>query len=277
MAIEQQSYFTIRPRSGWQALNLGEIFRYRDLFYFFVWRDIKVRYAQSVLGVGWALIQPLFNMVVFTIIFGKLAKLSSDGSPYYLFSLVALVPWHYFSGALSDASGSLVGGSNLVNKVYFPRMILPLAAALSKMVDFIIALTITVALLLFSGRLPSGTVLLLPLLCLLMFFSASGVGMWLTSLAVQYRDIRYGLGFGLQLLMYGSPVVYSVSVIPDKWIYLYACNPMVGVIESFRSIFLGTRAFPWDLLAVGSFSTFILLISGAFYFRRMEKFFADVA
>ena len=255
---------------------MRELWQYRDLFYFLVWRDIKVRYAQSVLGVGWAIIQPFFYMIVFTIVFGNLAKVSSDGAPYAIFSYTALVPWTYFSNALTESTSSLIQNVNMLSKVYFPRLVLPMVAVLGKLLDFGIAFLLLFGLMVWFRIAPTSWVLILPLLILLMMLSAAGLGMWLTALAIQYRDVKYAMIFLVQLLMYAAPVVYPASLIPDRYRLLYALNPMAGVIEGFRSALLGTNPMPWDLLAVGSIVAVVMFASGTFYFRRMERIFADV-
>ena len=242
-----------------------------------VWRDIKTRYAQSVLGIGWAVIQPIFSMIVFTIVFGKLARINSDGVPYAIFSYTALVPWTYFAGALSSSSGSLLGASGMMTKVYFPRLVIPLAPVLSKLVDFTIAFLLLLGMMVFFGFYLTIQIMYLPVLVILMMITASGMGMWLTAMAIQYRDINYAMGFFVQLLMYGAPVVYPASNVPEQFRLLYGCFPMAGVIEGFRSILLQTNPMPWDLITMGSVVSILLFISGAFYFRRTEKYFADVA
>ena len=276
---------TIIEGDGRQKLvDWPELWRYRDLFYFLVWRDIKTRYAQSILGVGWAVIQPLFSMVVFTIVFGNFARVSSDGVPYAIFSYTALVPWTYFSTTLTTSSGSLISASNMLSKVYFPRLIIPLAPALSKLVDFAIALLILVAMVLYFNAVPDSAavidpnagILALPLLILLMMLTATGMGMWLTALAIQYRDINYAMSFFVQLLMYAAPVVYPATSVPEQFRLLYGLFPMAGVIEGFRSALLGTNPMPWDLIAIGAVTAIILFITGTLYFRRMERIFADV-
>lgn len=269
--------FTIRQRKGWKPFDLAEFWQYRDLFRFLVWRDIKVRYAQSVLGVGWAVIQPVFTMIVFTIVFGKLAKVGSDGVPYAIFSFAALVPWTFFSNSLTEASGSLIGASGLLTKIYFPRIIIPIAPVLSKLVDFFIALLLLFIMMVWFRTIPTIWILFLPFLILIIALSATGLGMWLTALAIQYRDIKYGMGFAIQLLMYASPVVYPASLIPDKYRLIVALNPMFGVIEGFRSALLATNPMPWDLIIVGGLSALTLSISGMLYFHRVERIFADVA
>jgi lipopolysaccharide transport system permease protein len=242
-----------------------------------VWRDVKTRYAQSVLGIGWAVIQPIFSMIVFTIVFGKLAKIHSDGVPYAIFSYTALVPWTYFAGALSSSSGSLLGASGLMTKVYFPRLIIPLAPVLSKLIDFGIAFLILFGMMLYFGFVPSVQMIFLPLFVLLMMLTSSGMGMWLTALSIQYRDINYAMGFLIQLLMYAAPVVYPASNVPEKYRVLYGLFPMTGIIEGFRSVLLKTNPIPWDLLGIGTIVSLLLFISGAYYFRRTEQIFADVA
>ena len=266
----------IKPSKGWVSLGLKELWAYRDLFYFLIWKDIKVRYAQSVLGIGWAVIQPLMLMVVFTIVFGKLVKVGSDGAPYAIFSYTALVPWTYFSTSLNQATSSLSRNANMFTKVYFPRLTLPLSSVLGKLVDFGIALLIVFGMMAWFRMLPTVWILTLPLLVLLMMLTAAGLGMWLTALSVQFRDINYGMSFVLQILMYGAPVAYPASLIPDQYRLLYGLNPMVGVIEGFRSALLSTNPMPWDLIAVGSVIAISIAISGALYFRRMERTFADV-
>jgi lipopolysaccharide transport system permease protein len=267
----------IKPRSGWQFVNIAEILEYRDLFYFLVSRDIKVRYAQSILGVGWAVIQPVFSMIVFTIVFGKLAKIGSDGVPYAIFTYSALVPWTYFSTSLTESTGSLIASRNMLTKVYFPRLIIPLTPVLSKLVDFGIALILLFVLMVWFKIPPTICALTLPALIMLMMFTAAGIGMWLTALAVQYRDVKYGMGFVVRLLMYAAPVVYPVSLIPEKYRLFYGLNPMAGVIEGFRAALLGTRPMPWDLLTLGCIISLMIFVGGALYFRRLERFFADVA
>ena len=266
----------IKPSKGWVSLGLKELWAYRDLFYFLIWKDIKVRYAQSVLGIGWAVIQPLMLMVVFTIVFGKLVKVGSDGVPYAIFSYTALVPWTYFSTSLTQATSSLSRNANMFTKVYFPRLTLPLSSVLGKLVDFGIALLIVFGMMAWFRMLPTVWIFTLPLLVLLMMLTAAGLGMWLTALSVQFRDINYGMSFVLQILMYGAPVAYPASLIPDQYRLLYGLNPMVGVIEGFRSALLSTNPMPWDLIAVGSVIAISIAISGALYFRRMERTFADV-
>ncbi|TWU29136.1 ABC transporter permease [Novipirellula artificiosorum] len=267
----------IERRSGWHLLDWKELVAYRDLFRFLIWREIKVRYAQSAIGIGWAIIQPLFSMLVFTIVFGRLAKVESDGVPYALFSFAALVPWTYFSNAVTDGVNALVSEANMLRKIYFPRILMPLSAVAAKLVDFTIAMCMLAILMIFYRHAPSLGILALPLLVALMMLTASAISLWLTALAVQYRDVKHAMGFMVQLAMYGSPVVYATSLIPEQYRLLYAINPMVGVIEGFRSALLGTQPMPWDLIAVGILSASVLFITGLAFFRSKERTFADVA
>jgi lipopolysaccharide transport system permease protein len=260
-----------------KLINWQEIWQYRDLFFFLVWRDVKTRYAQSVLGVGWAIIQPVFSMIVFTIIFGNLARVDSEGVPYAIFSFTALVPWTFFASSLASASGSLINSKNLLTKIYFPRLVIPLSPVIGKLIDFGISLLILVGLMFWYGVIPTIWTLMLPVFIIMMMLTSAGVGMWLTALSIQYRDIRYGAEFFIQLLMYGSPVIYATSIIPEKYQIIYALNPMVGVIEGFRAALLGTRAMPWNLIGIGSLMAIAFFLSGALYFRSMERYFADVA
>lgn len=267
---------TIEPSPGWRFIDLRELWNYRELLYYLVRRDIKVRYAQSILGIGWAIIQPVFYMVVFTVIFGNLVEVDSEGIPYPIFSFVALVPWVYFSNALVDSSSSLNQNSSMLTKVYVPRLIFPLTAALGKFADFLIALVLIAGLAVWYGIVPTGWAVFLPVLIVLMVFAAVGVGIWLTALSVQYRDVRYALTFSIQGLLYVSPVVYPISLLPDKYRLLYSINPMVGVIEGFRAALLGSTSMPWDLIGVSAASTLVITVTGLYYFRRMERVFSDV-
>jgi len=267
----------IEHRPGWKLIDVRELWDYRGLFYFLVWRDIKGRYAQTVLGVGWAVVQPIFFMVVFTVVFGNLAKVSSDGLPYPIFSFAALVPWTFFSSGLTLGSTSLISASSMISKVYFPRLVIPITPILGRLVDFCIAMVLLFGMMAWFRIPPTIWALTLPMLVLLMLLTAAGLGMLLSSLAIQYRDINYAMAFAVQLLMYASPVVYPASLIPDQYRLIYGINPMVGVIEGFRAALLGSRPMPWDLLAVGSASAVIVAVVGALYFRRMERIFADVA
>jgi lipopolysaccharide transport system permease protein len=275
---DARAYVTvIEPRSAWQLVDWRELVEYRDLFFFLVWRSIKVRYAQSAIGIGWAVIQPVFSMLIFTVVFGKFAGIDSDGVPYAIFSFAALVPWTYFSNALNESADSLVSNANMISKVYFPRLILPMAAVGSKLLDFAIASIILAGMMVWYGVVPTVGVLMLPFLVLLMMVTAAGMGMWFTALAIQYRDVKHAMSFVVQSLLYAAPVVYSVSMIPEEYRPYYAIYPMVGVIEGFRSALLGTQPMPWLMLAVSTTSALVIALSGCLYFRSRERLFADVA
>lgn len=276
-ASGEKPWLVIEPRTGWKLVDLRELKDYRDLFLFLTWRSIKVRYAQSAIGIGWAIIQPLASVVVFTLIFGNLVGVSSDGQPYAVFAFVALIPWHYFSNALTLAAGSLSANANIISKIYFPRMIVPLSAVSARLVDLAIAFAMLMVMLLAFGELPNLGILMLPALVLMMVMAAGGLGLWLTALSIQYRDINHATGFAVQLLMYAAPVVYPASLVPERYQLLYALNPMVGVIEGFRAALLGSRAMPWDFIAIGFAVTLAIAISGMLYFRSKEHIFADVA
>jgi lipopolysaccharide transport system permease protein len=276
----------IEPRTGWRLVDWKELVEYRDLFRFLIWRQVKVQYAQSALGIGWAIIQPLFSMAVFTVVFGRLANVGSDGVPYAAFSLAALVPWTYFANALTEGTNSLVSNTGMLGKVYFPRMLLPLAAVCAKLVDFGISFVLLTIAMFYYGLAPTTGAALLPLLVVLMIVAAAGMAMWLTALAIQYRDIKFAMTFVVQIFMYCTPVVYPASLIPETWTVggvvlhprlYYAVNPMVGVIEGFRSALLGTNPMPWNLIGVGAASAVIIAVTGVLYFRRKERLFADVA
>jgi lipopolysaccharide transport system permease protein len=266
----------IRPAIGWQLINWKELVEYRDLLYFLTIRGIKARYAQSVLGVSWAIIQPLFTTLVFTVIFGKLAKVDSNGMPYALFSFAAMVPWNYFSSTLTESANSLLSNANMINKVYFPRLILPLSAAFSKLLDLLIGLFVLSIFMLYFKVIPTSSLFLLPVFIVMLLCTSLGIGMILSAMSVQYRDVKHALTFVVQLLMYAAPVVYPVSIIPENYRTIYCLNPMVGVIEGFRSAIFG-NTFQWQYIALGIPVAVLLFIFGAFYFRKMEKNFADLA
>lgn len=267
----------IEPRRGHQLVDVQELRHYRDLFAFLVWRDVRVLYAQTVLGFAWAVLQPFFSMVVFTVVFGRLAEMPSDGLPYAVFSFAGLVPWTYFSNALTAAGGSLLGNSALLTKVYFPRLIIPMTPVVAKLVDFSIALLILLLLMAWYRIWPTWQVVWLPLLVLLMLLTAGGMGMLLAALGIQYRDVRFAMGFLTQLLMYAAPVVWPASLIPAQYRMLYGLYPMAGVIEGFRAALLGSAPMPWDLIGPGLVSASLIFVAGMFYFRRTERVFADVA
>jgi homopolymeric O-antigen transport system permease protein len=266
----------IRPSQGWIALKLADIWEYRELLYFLVWRDIKVRYKQTALGAAWAIIQPFFSMVVFSLFFGKLAKMPSDGIPYPIFAYSALVPWTYFAGALSQSANSLVDSANLIRKVYFPRLTIPIANTLAGLVDFCLAFLVLLGLMFWYGIMPTARLLWLPLFLLLALVTALAVGLWLSVLNVEYRDVKYTIPFLTQFWMFATPIVYPSSLLKEPWRTVYGLNPMVGVVEGFRWALLGTKTAPGPMIAVSAIAAMVLLIGGAFYFRRMEKTFADV-
>ena len=267
----------IEPAGRWPRIDFAELWEFRQLLFFLVWRDLKVRYAQTVLGIGWAVLQPLLSMVVFTVIFGRFAKVPSNGVPYALFSLAAVVPWTYFSTAFSGASNSLVASSNLITKVYFPRLVVPLAPVLAGLVDLAIGFCVLAVLMLGYRALPGPAIWLVPFLVLLTAMTAAGVGAWLAALNIQYRDVKHLVPFLGQIWMYASPVVYPVSLVPERYRVFYALNPMAGIIEGFRVALLGTGPVPTRMLAVSAAVVVILFASGAMYFRRTERLFADVA
>ncbi len=273
---ESKHYKVIEPSSGWKMVDFQELWRYKDLLYFLTLRGIKARYAQSILGVSWAIIQPLFTTLVFTLVFGGLAKVDSDGMPYLLFSYLALWPWNYFSGTLTESANSLIQNANMITKVYFPRMVLPLSAILSKLLDFIIAFVVVIGLLIYFKQMPGWGIVFLPLLIIQLLMCSLGIGMFLSALAVKYRDVKHALTFLVQLLLYAAPVVYSTQAVPEKYLNFYILNPMVGVIEGFRAAFLN-RPMPWDWIWPGSIVAVVFFVFGMMYFRRMERIFADVA
>ncbi len=265
----------IRPPRGWVPIDFKALWAYHELLYFLMWREVKVRYKQTALGFAWAIIQPLFMMLVFTLFFGVLAKVPSDGIPYPLFTYTALLPWTLFSEGIARSSGSLVQDANLVQKVYFPRLIMPLSSILSPVIDFAIAFIILVGMMFYYGYVPTVRVLWLPVFVLLAMVTALGVGLWLSAINVKYRDVRYVIPFLTQLWLFASPVVYSSSLVPARFRAFYGLNPMAGVIEGFRWVLLGAEP-PSALIAVSVVVALIVLVSGAFYFRRSEKTFADV-
>ncbi len=267
----------IQPVKGLVGLNLRDFWKYRELIYFLTWRDLKVRYKQSVLGVLWAILQPFLNMVILTIFFGNLAKIPSDGLPYPIFSYTAQVPWTFFAAAMGVSARSMLTSGSMISKIYFPRMIVPFSSVLANVVDFLIAFVILIGMMLFYHIVPTINILWLPLLLLLATITALGVGLWLSALVVMYRDFNYILGILPTFLMYLSPVVYSSSLIPEKWRLVYSLNPMTGVIEGFRWALLGTQGVVTPLMMAISVSiALILFVTGMFYFRRMERVFADM-
>ena len=266
----------IRPSRGWSPLDLKELWRYRELVYFLTWRDVKVRYKQTALGAAWAVIQPVFTMVVFSLFFGRLAGVPSDGLPYPIFSFAALVPWTFFSNGVTQSANSMVSNQNLVRRVYFPRLAIPLATILAGLVDFAIAFVVLIGMMVYYGTALTPQVLwILPLL-LLGLVTALGVGLWLSALNVQYRDVRYVTPFLTQAWLFITPIAYPSSLLSEPWRTLYALNPMAGVVEGFRWALLGAETAPGSMVLVSSLAALAILVGGAFYFRRMERTFADV-
>jgi len=265
----------ITPSQGWVPIRLAELWQYRELLYFLSWRDVKTRYKQTALGVAWAIIQPFFTMVIFSLFFGRLANIPSDNIPYPIFAYVALVPWSFFANGLAQASTSLVLGSTIITKVYFPRLAMPIAAVLSGVVDFALAFVVLLGMMLYYGVVPTPKIVLLPLFLALALITSLGVALWLSALYVQYRDIRQVVPFLVQLWLFSTPVAYPSSLLSEPWRTVYGLNPMVGVVEGFRWVLLGTAA-PGPMVLVSTLVALAILIGGAFYFRRMEKTFADV-
>jgi len=272
----QSSVLVIKPTYGWVSVGLGALWEYRELLYFLTWRDIKVRYKQTVLGIAWAALQPFLLMVVFSVFFGRLGKVPSDGFPYPLFTFCGLLPWQLFAHALTESSNSLVANERLITKVYFPRLVIPLSAVLTGLVDFIFAFLVLLGMMIHYGVMATSVLWTLPLFILLAVATALGVGLWLSALNVQYRDVRYTIPLITQCWLFLSPVAYPSSIVPEPWRLLYGVNPMAGVVEGFRWALLGKADPPGTMLAVSAMVTVLLLISGLFYFRRMEKNFADV-
>ena len=266
----------IEPSKGWISLGLKDLWQYRELLFFLAWRDIKVRYKQTALGAAWAVIQPLFTMLAFTLFFGRLAKVPSDGIPYPLFSYTALLPWQLFAYALTESSNSVVANERLITKVYFPRLVVPLASILAGLVDFVIAFTLVIGMMVWYGVRPTWAVLTLPFFVIFTMVTALGVGLWLSALNVQYRDVRYTLTFIVQFWLIASPVAYSSTLVPARWRPFYGLNPMAGVIEGFRWALLGKAQAPGTMLWVSVVVVAVVLVGGLYYYRRMEKTFADV-
>jgi lipopolysaccharide transport system permease protein len=284
MDVMRESNIAAPPRickrmertSGWASLRLAELWEYRELIYFFTWRDIKVRYKQTVLGALWAIIQPLFTMLIFSLFFGRLAKVPSDGIPYPLFSYSALVPWTFFATELTLASNSLVQSSNMLKKIYFPRMAVPLGTVISGCVDFFIAFVVLIGMMGFYGMVPTWKIVWLPCFLLLAVVTCVGVSLWLSAMNVHFRDVRYAIPFLTQFWMFATPIAYPSSLLPERWRTLFAINPMVGVVEGFRWALLDVHTAPGPMIIVSSIVSLGLLVSGAFYFRRLERTFADV-
>lgn len=275
--IESKSQITvISPSHGWVSLKIDELWKYRELLYFLTWRDIKVRYKQTAIGAAWAIIQPFFAMVVFSIFFGQLAKIPSDGIPYPIFTYCALLPWQLFAHALNESSNSLVANQGLITKVYFPRLVIPIAPVLAGLVDFCVAFLVLIGMMLYYGIMPTFAVFTIPLFLILAVATALSVGLWLSALNVEYRDVRYTIPFLTQFWLFATPVAYPSSLIPEPWRALYGLNPMAGVVEGFRWALLGKAEGPGALLTVSVVVVIVLFIGGLYYFQRMEKTFADV-
>lgn len=266
----------IVPSRGWISLNLKELWQYRELLGILAWRDVSVRYKQSIVGIGWAIIQPVMTMIIFTIIFGKFAKLPSEGIPYPVFTYCALLPWNYFSRSLSDSSDSLVGSAHLVTKIYFPRIILPVSKVFAGLIDLSIAFVILLGMMVWYRMIPTVGIFFLPVFILVAMLAALGVGLWFTALNVLYRDVKFVVPFLVQFWMYASPVAYSTSIIPDRWKWVYGLNPMVGVVEGFRWALLGKSAPFFSMFLIPILIIFFVLISGLYFFKHMEKTFADI-
>lgn len=265
----------IEPSKGWQYVDFQELKNYRDLSFFLVWRDIKVMYAQTILGFAWAIIQPLIQIIIFSIIFGKVAKIPTEGIPYVLFSTVAIIPWTYMSTAMTQSSQSLVSNQNMLGKIYFPRLIFPLSPILSKLVNFFISIILLVSVMVYYEVAPTWNLVFFPLFVLMMMAIPAGLGMWLSALAIRYRDIKFAMTYVIQMLMYTAPIVYSASTIPEQYRFIYSLNPIVGVIEGFRACLLGGDI-PWLYIFPGMLTAIALVISGMLYFKRMERIFVDV-
>lgn len=266
----------IAPAESWTSIGLRELWEYRELLYFLTWRDIKVRYKQTAMGAAWAVIQPVFMMLVFSLFFGRLAKVPSDGIPYPIFTFCALLPWQLFAHALTESSNSLVANERLITKVYFPRLVVPISAVLGGLVDFGVAFVLLLVMLAYYHIIPSWAIVTLPGFLLLAIMTALAVGLWLSALNVQYRDVRYTINFLIQFWMFATPIAYPSSIVPERWRALYGLNPMAGVVEGFRWALLGKAAPPAGLLAVSISVVVLLLVGGLYYFRRMEQQFADV-
>lgn len=274
-AGQEISTVEIGPPQGFEAIDFRELWRYRDLFRFLVWRDIKVLYAQTILGFSWAILNPAIQIIVFSVIFGKVANIDTGGVPYILFSTVAIIPWTYMSDAMNAASQSLVQGKAMLGKVYFPRVLYPLTPVLAKLVDFSISLVILVPVLIYYQVSPSWNLLLLPLLIVTMILVPTGIGMWLAALAIRYRDVRFAMTYVIKLLIYSAPILYTAAKIPADIRFWYSLNPIVAVIEGFRTCLLG-GPIEWQFIVPGMLTSLLIFLSGALYFRRMERVFVDV-
>jgi ABC-type polysaccharide/polyol phosphate export systems, permease component len=267
---------TIEPSKSWVPLRLGDLWQYRELLYFLTWRDVKVRYKQTFLGAAWAIIQPLLTMIIFSLLFGRLAGMPSDAIPYPIFAFGGLLIWTFFSNSVTNSGNSLVGSSNLITKIYFPRLIIPAGAVAAGLVDLALAFVIQIALMIYYGVHVTWAITMLPVLVLLATLLALGVGMWLSALNVKYRDVRYAIPFVIQLWMFASPIIYPVSMLPEKWRWVLMLNPLTGIVQNFRIALFGTLPFDWKSLGVSALITFVVLIYSVYSFRRMERHFADI-
>jgi lipopolysaccharide transport system permease protein len=273
--LPDEPVVTIQPGGAWSALNLRELWTYRELLYFLIWRDVKIRYKQTALGAAWAVIQPLFTMLIFTLIFSRVAGIRSDGIPYPIFAFAALLPWTFFANAITSSGNSLVSSAHLITKVYFPRLLIPAAAVGAGLVDFAVAFVTLIPLMFYYHVQLSLNILLLPIPIVLILLLALGMGMWLSALNVRYRDVRFAVPFMIQIWMFLSPIAYPASVVPEKWQLLYSLNPVTGIVEGFRSTLLG-QPFKWATLGISAVITLVVLIYSSLQFRKMEKSFADI-
>jgi lipopolysaccharide transport system permease protein len=275
MTSESTPHIVIKPQSGWRLIDFKELKEYRDLAYFLVWRDVTVHHAQTILGFAWAIMQPLIQILLFSVIFGKVAKVATDGIPYTLFSSAAIIPWAYMSAVMIQSSQSLVTNQNMLGKVYFPRLLFPLVPVFSKLVNFAISLLLLAAIMVYYRVAPTWNLLYAPLFILVMMMVPAGIGLWLSALAIRYRDVKFALHYIIQMLMYTAPIVYSASRIPDTYRFLYSLNPIVSVVEGMRAALLGTEL-QWMFVLPGMVVALLMVIGGAFYFRKMERVFVDV-
>lgn len=276
MKHSREKVIVIKPDESWLKLNFRELVEFRDLFFFLTWRDIKVRYKQTIIGAAWAILQPLLTMVVFTVFFNRLAGLKSDGAPYELFSYAALVPWQFFASGITNSATSMVSNERIITKVYFPRIIIPVSSILSSLVDFALAFGVLIIMIFAFGMIPTINIIWLPLFLLLALVTAVGVGLWLAALNVQFRDVRYVLPFLVQIWMFATPIAYSSSLLSEPWKTLYGINPMVGVVEGFRWALLGTETRPGAIIIVSIGVSLLIFFSGLGYFQKMEEQFADI-
>jgi lipopolysaccharide transport system permease protein len=273
----QSNEIIIKPRKGWIPVNFKELWAFRELLYFLAWRDVKVKYKQTALGAAWAILQPFLTMVIFSVIFGTFAKVPSDGIPYPIFVYAGLLPWNYFSSALSNSGNSLVANSNLITKVYFPRIIIPASASLSGLIDFFVAFIILIGMMFFYNFTPSASgILMIPVLIFLTFLVAVGCGLWLSALNVEYRDFQYVIPFLIQVWMFLTPVIYPVTLFPEKYRWMLSLNPMAGIIEAFRVSTLGHQPVNWNFLALSAGIGLLIFLTGLLYFRKVERSFADI-